>query len=263
MQDPLKLRAIAATTRLASIVREHVRFWLRVATRNSGLGRYRLRGSDVVVFIRHGTVDVLTLEEIFRLGHYRLPAPVADILGRSRPPLRVVDLGANVGLFGAYVRRRFPLAEITAFEPHPANVEVLKRTIEANGAGGGWRLVAACADVRDGTLPFSLEGLTTSRVDASADRTVTVPAVDVFPFLEDVDLLKIDVEGAEWRLLSDHRFTSAAARTIALEYHPHGAPAPDAGAAARTLLSRAGYEHEEVAFDLPPGYGMIWAWRRE
>jgi hypothetical protein len=90
-----------------------------------------------------------------------------------------------------------------------------------------------------------------------------VPAVDVFPFLEDVDLLKIDIEGAEWRLLADPRFASVPARAIALEYHPHDCPDADPGTLARRLLAEAGYQTLETEFDLPPGHGMLWAWRSE
>jgi FkbM family methyltransferase len=262
MRDFLKLGAIAATTRLALLVREPVRFWLRVALRTSRIGRYRLRGSEVVVYLRHGTVDIMTFEEIFSLGHYELPPQVVETLRNVESPLRIVDLGANIGLFGAYIRRLFPDARITGFEPHPANVEVLKRTIQANGGQGGWRLVEACADVRDGTVPFALSEFTTSRVESSSAQGGTVPAVDVFPFLDDADLLKIDIEGAEWRVLTDPRFRPGAARAIALEYHPYGCPDPDPGTFARRLLEQAGYETHASDFRLPPSHGMLWAWHR-
>ena len=262
MPDLLKLNAIASTTRFALLVRESTRFWLRVALRSRRVGRYRVRDSDVVVHIRHGTVDVMTLDEIFRCGHYDLPPPVAEALRSVPRPLRVVDLGANIGLFGAYIKSLFPDAVITAFEPHPENAGVLRRSIEANGGEEDWRLIEACADVRDGSVPFSVDEFTTSRIESTATATM-VPAVDVFPFLEDVDLLNIDIEGAEWRLLADPRFASVAARAIGLEYHPHRCPDPDPGALARRLLAEAGYRTLETDFELPPGHGMLWGWRSE
>jgi hypothetical protein len=88
-----------------------------------------------------------------------------------------------------------------------------------------------------------------------------VPALDVFPFLEDVDLLKIDIEGAEWPILADPRFGAGVAKTLALEYHPYGSPEPDARALALRLLREAGYETKVSDFRLPPGHGMLWAWR--
>jgi len=202
----------------------------------------------------------VTFDEIFRRGHYRLPpAVVSKLMGAGRP-VQVIDLGANIGLFGAYMRRSFPDACITAFEPHPRNAAVLRRSIESNGGKEGWRLIEACADSRDGSVPFSTTDFTTSRVEPSPAAAM-VPAVDVFPFLDDVDLLKIDIEGGEWRLLSDPRFASVGAKTIGLEYHRHDCPDPEPGALAEQLLRQSGYATAKAQFKLPPGQGMLWAWR--
>jgi FkbM family methyltransferase len=205
----------------------------------------------------------MTLDQIGGAGHYELPSPVAEVLEAVRRPRRVVDLGANIGIFGAYIRRFYPDAEITAFEPNPANVDVLRRSIAANRGGAGWRLVAACADVRDRTVPLWIGGeFTTSRIgDASSGETVPVSAVDVFPFLKEVDLLKIDIEGAEWPILLDERFRSVGAAVVALEYHEHGCPDPDPGSFARRLLEEAGYTTLETGFEAGPGNGMLWGWK--
>jgi FkbM family methyltransferase len=261
MADPLKLKAIATTTRLSRVVRERARFWLRVATRSRRLGRYHLAGSTVVIHLRHGSVDLLSLEEIFWLGHYDAPQEVLAALEASEKPFRVIDLGANIGLFGAFIRRRFPAANIVAFEPHPANAAVLRRSIEANGGSDGWRLLEACAQTADGDVTLGLYDFTTSRIEANSAEEIVVPGLDVFPFLEDVDLLKIDIEGAEWPILTDPRFGAGVAKTLALEYHSYGSPEPDAGALALRLLREAGYETKVSDYGLPPGQGMLWAWR--
>jgi FkbM family methyltransferase len=261
VSDVLNLKAIANTTRLALLVRESARFWVRVAMRSQAIGGYRLRGSNVRIYLRHGTVDILTFDEIFRLGHYDLPLPVSDVLAGVGRPLRVADVGANIGLFGTHTRRLFPDAAITAFEPHPANAAILRRTIAANGGGRDWRLIEACADIRDGHASFSLDEFTTSRIEPSPEA-ITVRAVDVFEFL-DVDFLKVDAEGAEWRLLADPRFASVPAAAVALEYHPHDCPGPNPGQLARELLHDAGYDIFESGFELPQGHGMLWGWRSE
>ena len=111
-------------------------------------------------------------------------------------------------------------------------------------------------------VPFVAHKDTSSRMEAGAGAETMVQAIDVFPFLDDVDLLKIDIEGAEWPLLTDPRFQADVARAVALEFHPFGCPSPDAGAFARTLLEDRGYETVASSFHLPPGYGMLWAWRR-
>jgi FkbM family methyltransferase len=57
---------------------------------------------------------------------------VSSTLSRADRPLSVLDLGANIGLFDVYIRSVFPDARITAVEPHPENIAVLRETIDAN-----------------------------------------------------------------------------------------------------------------------------------
>jgi FkbM family methyltransferase len=250
----------ATIAQLALQVRESVRFWSRVALRRRSLARYRLRGSGTVIHLRHGTADIDTFDEIFRRGHYDLPAAVEANLRRVPQPLRAVDLGANIGLFGVHLARLFAGADVVAVEPHPANASVLRKTLEANPRTLNWKVVEACADVKDGTVPFVALGFTTSRVEPGSEA-VSVPAVDVLPLLQGADLVKIDIEGGEWPILLDSRFGGTRPLVIALEYHQHGCPEQDPGALARRLLEHAGYRTVEAAFDLPPGQGMLWAWR--
>jgi len=259
VEDPLKLKALTNTVRLSALVDERLAFTMRVATRRNGIGRYHLAGSDVVVHVRHGTADLVVLDELFRQRHYAAPAPVEEFLQQAEPPLRVVDLGANIGLFGALVRREYPGSRVVAFEPDPANAAVHRRSIEANG--DGWTLLEACAATEDGTVPFAADAFTASHIESLANEHELVAALDVFPFLDDVDLLKIDIEGSEWAILSDVRFTSDVAKAIALEYHPHGCPAEDAQEHALALLRQAGYETAVSSFPLPPGHGVLWGWR--
>ena len=161
--------------------------------------RYHLAGSDVVIYLRHGSVDLITLEEIFQRGHYEPPTGVKGILRLVGRPLWVVDLGANIGLFAALIRRDHLGAQIVAFEPDPTNAALLRRSIEANG-GQGWQLMEACAGRGEGMVPFAAHEDTSSRVEAGAGAETMVRAVDVFPFLDDVDLLKIDSKAPSGRL---------------------------------------------------------------
>lgn len=214
----------------------------------------------MVVHIRHNTPDVATLEELFLLGHYEMPPPVADALGRADARLTFVDLGANIGLFGAFVRGRFDGARVIGFEPDEDNAAVHELTIRANRADGRWQLVPACAATADGTVHFSGDGFTTARIEDGGKRVV--PAVDVFPYLEAADVVKIDIEGAEWHLLHDVRFRTLPCRVVALEYHPYRCPAADPREHARGLLSGAGYETADHDLAATGAQGMLWAWRK-
>jgi FkbM family methyltransferase len=252
-----------------TLVREPRRFALNEMRVRGVAARYTLRDGGRPIVIRHHTSDVMILDEIFSAGEYDLPPAVAAILdGLPRP--RVVDLGANIGLFGVWLLTRKPDATIVAYEPDPGNAAVHARVIELNDAADRWTLRAAAAATAPGTLTF-LSGLgSTSRAldDGVAGgpegrgegETVTVPAVDAFDDLGACDLAKIDIEGGEWALLADERFGRLPAAAVFVEYHPHGCPGDDPGAEAEQLVRAAGYAVHHAPKDIP-GYGVVWGWR--
>ena len=210
------------------------------------------------MFIRHNTADPLVLDEIFYTGHYELPDDVARRLAAlGRPPV-LLDLGANIGLFGVWALDRFPGSTITAFEPDPTNAAVARLCIQANEAGDSWRLVEAAATASDGRVSFVSGEFSRSRIEAGGDAEVE--AVDVFPYFEDVDFAKVDIEGGEWEILGDPRFKELGLTALALEYHRDQAPGADPRALALEAVRQAGYE-ARVVDEFGPGQGMLWAWR--
>ena len=90
--------------------------------------------------------------------------------------------------------------------------------------------------------------------------TITVPMVDVMDQVAGADLVKIDIEGGEWEILTDARFAASPPRAIVLEYHPHLCPEADPRAAAERLLHDAHMTVEPI-WHRDDGYGMLWAWR--
>lgn len=238
---------------LAPVVLEADALRERERSGSSALGTYRLRERPAVtVMVRHGTPDLGVLDEVFAERIYTPPRPLA-------PPGRVLDLGGNVGLFGAWARVQWPAAEITSVEPDPTNLEVLRACAAANG--GSWRVVPAAAAARAGELAFTAGRFAMSSLaEAGARDTVTVPAVDVLPWLAEADLAKLDIEGGEWDILADPRLATAGPAALVLEYHPHRCPGRDATATARALLAAAGYAVEAVR-PRPDGVGMLWAFR--
>jgi FkbM family methyltransferase len=240
-------------------VREPIRFTIRQARRRGDLGRYRLRGSGVVVHLRHNTPDMNTLDEIFLQGHYEPPDAVARVLARADQPLDVLDLGANVGLFAAQVLGGVRRSRVVCVEPDSANAAVIRRSIEANPELT-WELVEACAGAENGEVRFTGGLFTQSRIEAAGAGDL-VPAVDVFPLAEGCTYLKMDVEGAEWAILADRRFGSLSAKVVALEYHEYLCPDPDPAGLARRRLEEAGYEVAESKRETAAVQAMLWGWK--
>ena len=225
-----------------------------------GTRRYSV-ASGSVVFVRHKTRDVDLVNEIFGgIDEYEPPTALASAL---RGPLRILDAGGNIGMFGAFALRRWTVREMTSFEPDPENATVLEATIVANHATQRWHVSRAAVSNRGGATPFVPGRLAESRRALPGEPGIEVPTVDLFSDGHRVDLLKLDVEGSEWAILEDPRLASLDARVIVMEWHSLWAPQPDAHGAALHLLTRAGYEIHLDRVHPPLGHtGLVWAGRR-
>ena len=131
--------------------------------------------------------------------------------------IKVIDIGANVGLFPIAARNRFPQAIIHVYEPNPNLETYLKNQsqianfqyfMEAVGTGDG----KVVLDIRE------VSGKSRSRVSESGD----IPMISWKRAIErmggSVDLAKVDCEGAEWLLFED-RDSWQLVQNLALEYH--------------------------------------------
>ena len=159
-------------------------------------------------------------DEIFRAGCY-------DHVELPQRPL-VVDAGANIGMFALYIKRRYPAAEILAFEPTPESAAVLRQNIELHALAGITVHEVALGSQPEQAAAFTYypaaPGNSTRYPEETAPakaavgrifsprvadrlyrgRDITVPVERLSAFLapdRPVDLLKIDVEGAELDVL--------------------------------------------------------------
>lgn len=267
-------RHLARTARSARAVQDPLRFSvLELAPPRAAC--HRLRRSELRVYLRHRTRDVDIFREIFGSvpGAYEPPAPVAAALEAVGAP-RVLDLGGNIGLFGAYLLSRWPDATLRSFEPDPTNLPLLRRVVSANHLQTRWQVIAAAVANADGEMPFVSGLLAESQLSGIGDpqarapdaasletgATILVPTVDLFAQDHDVELLKIDIEGGEWSILTDPRLGDLEARAVVLEWHAMGCAEDDPRAAALQRLAAAGYEHVQETENL--GHtGLVWAWR--
>jgi FkbM family methyltransferase len=173
-------------------------------------------GGDLRVHASSAIEARFLYEEIFTEGCY-------DDIELPEKPF-VVDVGANIGMFLLWVKRTCPDAEVLAFEPMPASVALARRNIDLHRMDGvTLHQVALGAEAERGvtfTYYPMIPGNSTRYPEikevqkATMARTLAVKvvermhrgtevAVDVerlSTFLDagrTVDLLKLDVEGAE------------------------------------------------------------------
>jgi FkbM family methyltransferase len=136
----------------------------------------------------------------------------------------IVDAGANVGYSSAYFLSHFPDAEVIALEPDPENFKALERNLAAWGDRVTTLQVAlwsepAALNFRSETLH---EGGEWGR-QVEADRSGSVEALDIPSILDrfgltGIDLLKIDIEGAEREVFASPDWLDRV-RNMVIELH--------------------------------------------
>jgi FkbM family methyltransferase len=136
----------------------------------------------------------------------------------------VVDVGANLGLYAVAAAKRG--ARVVAVEPDPANVRHIRRNARLNRIEVS--IVEALAGAEIGTAPIALRGSPVSGyIDMYLGPTTrygVAPVLTLDALLKDerVDLLKIDVEGAEIDVLrgAEQTLRDKKPRAILIEVHP-------------------------------------------
>lgn len=116
----------------------------------------------------------------------------------------VVDGGAHVGTFTATVAGA--AERVIAVEAHPVTAAILRRNLAHNGLDNVETIEAALWP-EHGTVSFEAEGQSSSAtvIDAG-ESSIEVDTVTLGDLVADhgpIDLLKLDIEGAEHRLLQD------------------------------------------------------------
>jgi len=162
----------------------------------------------------------------------------------SLPEPRILDCGANIGLASLYFTRRYPRAKVTAFEADPRLAEICRGNLALSGVTRV-DVKEAAVWTGEGTLDFVCEG-TDSGAIASLQQPIEgtlarVPSVRLRDWLDEpVDLLKLDIEGAEFPVLDDCRDRLQNIRGMVIDLHEFD-PARRQTGAVFDLLADAGF----------------------
>lgn len=157
---------------------------------------------------------VWQFKEIFADESYRFVTDVA------RPV--IVDCGANIGTSLAYFRQTYPQARIVAFEADPAIGAVLTQNLQANRIRD-IEVINKAVWTNDDGLDFGSGEADSASLFSETDRR-RVPSVRLRDYLlreTRIDLLKIDIEGAETEVLIDCGDALAHVRNVFIEYHAY------------------------------------------
>ena len=131
---------------------------------------------------------------------------IFDVL---QPGMTFIDIGAHVGLFAIPAGHRVGAeGRVFAFEPDPSNRQLLEANVESNGASNVTVVPMAVAECEDQMhlhcSPYNT-GDHQLYCSARGRRTVEVEVTRLDTFMDQhgggVDLIKMDVQGAEAKVL--------------------------------------------------------------
>jgi FkbM family methyltransferase len=180
--------------------------------------------------LRRGTSDLAVYFQSMLAGEY---LPLVGMIGDDAAKVSsVVDAGANIGATALFLAAQFPNASIHCIEADRSNFDLLQTNIGLNGLGSVQATHGALWDTNEELLMSSiLDGRHWTRSvvpaagqvsDASPVRAITMCEFLEANEIETLDLLKVDIEGAEDRLFpadAEPPVWLARTRYLAIEIH--------------------------------------------
>ena len=170
-------------------------------------GRYRFRVPDALSFIWQ-------FREIFVDEFYRFYTT-------SSTPV-IFDCGANIGTSVLYFRHTYPTARIVAFEADEHISELLQNNLKQNQISGV-EIVTKAVWTNDQGIWFGSDQADSASIFSQTDRKL-VPSVRLRDYLlreTRIDMLKMDIEGAETDVLIDCRDALAHVQNLFVEFHAY------------------------------------------
>ncbi len=190
-----------------------------VAERNADCRIYRVSGLKYPLACRPNQDDPILLRNIFEAEEYRLPI-------ENFNPKFIIDCGANVGYSVVYFANVYPKAKIIAVEPEEVNFKML----EGNATfydqvtcirSAIWDKETYIRVVDDYNSTAGFTTVETTADDPQALKTTSIGRLLEGSSFDRIDLLKIDIEGAEKEVFEAddvHDWLSKTA-VIAIELH--------------------------------------------
>jgi len=180
--------------------------------RNGQPVSYRLPGDVDIQLLPEGEIaEFLAVQRFFEKAEMALAAAYL------RPGMKVIDVGANVGVYSILAERRVGKDGVVwAFEPSSESYQRLLKNLSLNHCGRVRPAQMALSD-RPGTLALQSDPgfgdayryLRTSEV-ANGDGAEVVPVMsfDLYASQHGIthaDYMKVDVEGGEYRVFAGAR----------------------------------------------------------
>jgi FkbM family methyltransferase len=174
------------------------------------------------VIIRPGTSDVQCLSKVFVEHEYAMPFENIN-------PELIVDAGANIGLATLYFSKIFPETKIIAIEPEPSNYDLLVRN-----CSGMTNVILCRAAVWNTDTSLQIKNPDAEKwafavkpvpLNGAGIKALTISQILAQSGYDRIDILKLDIEGAERELFTDGcEAWLSRVKIIIIELHDRYAP---------------------------------------
>lgn len=199
-------------------------FWMFLRDTSQQKQVIKLRNPEIEMLVR-SRMDVWSVKETFLDAFYsRYGTSVLD-------GWTVVDIGAGIGDFSIQAAYGKPGAIVYACEPFPSSYHILNHNLKLNGITNVVALQTAVWS-SDGRLILDLSGGEPLQIvsqsqdnDLTGSNAIEVEAITLKTLIEnhqigEIDLLKLDCEGAEYEILMKApRASLVKVRRMIMEYH--------------------------------------------
>lgn len=150
----------------------------------------------------------------------------------ENPTPFIIDAGAHIGLATLYFKQLFRGAQVIAIEPNPNNFELLETNLFENQIDGVTAIQAALSN-QSGKETLHSDATDEQWYSTSsfhpgawsgiqATTEIIVPTHTLSEFVtKPVDFLKMDIEGAEQKVLVEARDVLHLIKEMHLEFHSH------------------------------------------
>ncbi len=130
----------------------------------------------------------------------------------------IFDCGANVGTSCLFLKKIFPNAKIKAFEADPEIAKILSSNVKNEK---DVQVINKAVWINNNGIEISLEGADAASIYGNKNK-VKVDSVrlrDLIDNEEKIDMLKIDIEGAEIDIIKDCKESLNKVENIFIEFH--------------------------------------------
>ena len=160
-----------------------------------------------------GLERIMLLPEAFHWISYDgyEPQPLAWIFDNVKPGFSCLDVGGHIGVFSVLMAELVgPSGSVHTFEPFWSSLEMARQTVGRNHLADRVTMVQAAVDETDGGTIELFTGKGTSEASLYGHETrtaiITVPRITLDAYvdgagLDRIDVIKMDIEGAEERAL--------------------------------------------------------------